>query len=89
VARLPALWFILGGTASTRYYIDPISGQIVSKFDRDAQQYRWLHQSLHRLDFNATLRSHPLWDFLTLSLLSGVTFVCAVGVYLGFKGLVR
>jgi uncharacterized iron-regulated membrane protein len=88
-AVLPALRAMSHNAGGSRYYLDPVSAKIWAKFDRDGQRYRWLHQALHRLDFNPTVRSHPLWDFLTVSLLLGVTAVCALGTYLGLHSLRR
>lgn len=73
----------------TRYYIDPVSGMLLAKIDRNAQAYRWLHQGLHRLDFTPALRSRPQWDALMLVLMSGVTLLCATGAYLGLRRLLR
>jgi uncharacterized iron-regulated membrane protein len=86
-AQLPALRAMTHHVGGSRYYLDPVSAKIWAKFDRDNQRYRWLHQALHRLDFNPTVRSHPLWDFLTASLLGGATAVCALGTYLGLRSL--
>jgi PepSY-associated TM region len=86
-ARLPVYRLILPDRGHTRYYIDPVSGDILKKVDRDNQWYRWLHQAPHRFDFSALARSRPLWDVLTLLLLSGTTVVCAIGAYLGLRRL--
>ncbi len=74
-AVLPAYRATSNNTNAARFYLDPVTARIWAKFDRDGQLYRWLHQALHRLDFNPTVRSHPLWDLMTLALLSGVTAV--------------
>jgi hypothetical protein len=73
--------------SSTRYYIDSVSGMPIAKLDANAQAYRWLHQGLHRLDLTAWLRARPRWDALMLTLLAGVTLVCATGAYLGWRRL--
>jgi uncharacterized iron-regulated membrane protein len=89
-ARLPAYRVTVSARNGglTRYYIDPVSGEILRKVDPDNQWYRWLHQAPHRFDFSAMTRSRPLWDVLTLTLLSGTTVVCAIGAYLGLRRLV-
>ena len=84
-ARLPAYRVVLRSSGHTRYYVDPISGEILQKVDRDNQWYRWLHQAPHRFDFAAMTRSRPLWDILTLTFLVGTTVVCAIGAYLGLR----
>jgi hypothetical protein len=89
LVEFPAYRVILNDAGKTRYYLDPMSGQIRAKIDREGQWYRWLHQAPHRMDFTAVLRSHPLWDVLTLFLLTGTTLVCMFGVYIGCRGLMR
>jgi len=88
VVALPVYRMILPGSG-TRYYVDPVTGMLVAKLDANARAYRWLHEGLHRLDFTASLRGRPQWDVLMLVLLSGVTFVCVTGAYLGFRRLTR
>jgi PepSY-associated TM region len=88
VVELPVYRMILPGSG-TRYYVDPVAGMLVAKFDANAQAYRWLHEGLHRLDFTASWRGRPQWDVLMLVLLSGVTVVCVTGAYLGFRRLTR
>jgi uncharacterized iron-regulated membrane protein len=82
-ARLPVYRMIWRD--GTRHYLDPVSGMLVAKMDRDARGYRWLHEGLHRMDFTAALRGRPQWDVLTLLLMSGVTVLCVSGAYLGFR----
>jgi uncharacterized iron-regulated membrane protein len=82
-ARLPVYRMILRD--GTRHYLDPVSGMLVAKMDRDARGYRWLHEGLHRMDFTAALRGRPQWDVLMLLLMSGVTVLCVSGAYLGFR----
>jgi uncharacterized iron-regulated membrane protein len=88
VVALPVYRMILPGSG-TRYYVDPVAGMLVAKFDANAQAYRWLHEGLHRLDFTASWRGRPQWDVLMLVLLCGVTLVCVTGAYLGFRRLTR
>jgi len=85
---LPVYRLIQGATG-TRYYLDPVSGTIVTKIDRNAQAYRWLHEGVHRMDFAAALRGRPQWDVLMLLLMTGVTAVCGSGAYLGIRHLAR
>jgi hypothetical protein len=76
---------ILAG--GTRYYVDAVAATLAAKIDPDAQAYRWWHEALHRMDFAAALRGRPQWDVLMLSLMCGVTFLCATGAYLGYRRL--
>lgn len=87
LAALPVYRMIIADGSATRYYIDPISGELLAKFDRGALGYRWLHQGLHRMDFAAVMRGRPQWDILMLLLMSGVTMVCVTGTYLGCRRL--
>lgn len=84
-AQFPVYRLVLSNEQRTRYYLDPVSGIPLESLDSNARWYRWLHQGLHALDFSPILRARPVWDLLTLSLLSGVTFVCITGAYLGLR----
>ena len=89
VPPLPVYRMMLRDGSDTRYYVDFVSGTLVAKIDRGAQAYRWWHEGLHRMDFTAALRRRPQWDAFTLLLMSGVTFVCATGAFMGYRRLVR
>jgi uncharacterized iron-regulated membrane protein len=88
-AALPVYRVIVDDAQRTRYYLDPVSGAIRARIDRDARWYRWLHPALHRLDFNAAFRASIARDFVMITLLVGMTAVCGIGTYLGFLGLWR
>jgi PepSY-associated TM region len=87
--RLPVYRLIGDDPEQTRFYIDPVSAEIVRKVDADSRWYRWLHEGPHRLDLVPGLRARPLWDGLMLLLLAGVTGVCGTGAYLGLRRLLR
>jgi len=84
---LPVYRFVLRDGSDTRYYVDPVTGMLIAKIDPAARRFRWWHQGLHRMDFTAALRGRPQWDALMLLLMSGVTFVCLTGAYLGYRRL--
>jgi len=88
-AALPVYRIILNDADRTRYYIDAITGEISARIDRDARWYRWLHQALHRLDFSAAFRASVARDLVMLTLLVGMTAVCGMGAYLGFRRVLR
>lgn len=88
-ASLPVYRLAADDGSETLYYIDPVSGELAAKIDRNARGYRWWHQGLHRMDFLPALRARPQWDALMLLLLSGVTVLCASGVYLGYRRLAK
>lgn len=87
--RLPA-WRVLGGQhGETRYYLDPVTGALLSKIDPEKRWYRWVFYGLHRGDFTRTIRSRPLWDILMWTLLLGVTATCTTGFCMGVRRLTR
>lgn len=88
-APVPVYRLISTEPGETRYYIDPVDGRLRARIDGDGRWYRWLHQGLHRVDFTATLRAHPLWDLVTLPLLCGASVVCGLGAYLGLIRISR
>lgn len=71
-----------------RFYLDPVTGELVFAVDTDRRLYRWLHYGLHRGDF-AFMRERPLWDAVMVTLLGGVTIGVATGVLMGFRRLSR
>ena len=86
---LPAWRIIYADEEATRLYIDPRTGEGISKVDSAARAYRWLHYGLHRMDFTGLMRSRPLWDIITLPLMLGVSLLCVIGTWLGWRRLRR
>lgn len=84
---LPVYRAIVDDAEKTRYYFDAATAQLVLRVDRPAKLYRWLHYGLHRLDFAAAMRIRPLRDLLMLPLLAGVTLLCAMGCWVGYRHL--
>lgn len=82
---LPIYRFIASDAERTRYYFDPIDGDLVIKFDASLRSYRWLFEGLHRFDFTSWLRVRPWWDLLVLPLMLGVATVCFTGAYMGVR----
>jgi uncharacterized iron-regulated membrane protein len=74
---------------SVRNYIDPVSAEILQKFDGRSRWYRWLHDGLHRLDFFPSWRTGLFRNFVMLPLLLVATAVCCIGAYLGMRRLIR
>jgi len=85
-AALPAYRVRLADGQATTVYIDARSGRVVQAVDRTARASRWLRTGLHDWDF-AGLRRRPVWDAVVLTLLVGVTAVCALGAWLGLRRL--
>lgn len=87
--RLPAFRVIANDGKATRYYLDPVTGGLLSKVDTDRKWYRWLFYGLHRGDFTGWLRSRPVWDLIMGILLLGVTGVSVTGLCMGLRRLAR
>jgi uncharacterized iron-regulated membrane protein len=87
-AVLPAYRVIYADEESTRLYVDPRTGQLIGYFDAARRAYRWWHYGLHRLDFGG-LNARPLWDAVMLPLLAGVSLLCLLGVWMGWRRLRR
>lgn len=75
--------------SQTWFYIDPRSGDILSRIDSSRRAYRWLFNALHSLDFPALIAYRPAWDTVVwlLSLL-GLT-ISVSGVVIGWQRLRR
>jgi len=86
---LPVLRIITQGKGAARFYLDPVSGELIRFADAQRRWQRWLFNGLHSLDFTRALRWRPAWDIVMIFLLLGVTGVCATGTYLGFKRLIK
>jgi hypothetical protein len=84
---LPVYRVIVADAQHTRYYLDPVSGELIGSIDGNGRAYRWLHQGLHRLDFTPALRARPTWDVIMLLLLCGVGASGFTGAYLGIRRL--
>jgi PepSY-associated TM region len=82
---LPVYRVVLPDASRTPYYVDPVSGEIIAKFDAGARGYRWWHEALHRGDFAPSLRRRPFWDVMMLALMAGVSTVCLTGISLAFR----
>lgn len=80
--QFPVWRLSLPDTDQTRIYFNGSTGE-PRVVDATAQRYRWWENGLHSLDFSF-LRARPLWDIVTLILLSAVTFACATGAWLSF-----
>jgi hypothetical protein len=85
-AHLPAVRIAAVGDETVNFYLDAVTGKLVNLVDADARSYRWLHYSLHRLDFQ-WLRARPLWNGVMLVLLAGVSLVAGTGTWMGIRRL--
>jgi hypothetical protein len=82
---LPVYRVIANDAEHTRYYLNPISGALVSRADTTARWHRWLFEGLHRLDFAAWLRARPAWDIIVITLMLGGLAGSATGVWLALR----
>lgn len=82
-APLPAYRLILGD--GRRFYLDPLSGDVLASLDGADKGYRWLYQAPHRLDFAPILRERPVRDLVMLTLLIGMSVSFATGLWLTIR----
>ncbi len=86
--ELPVYRIIVDDAEHTRYYHHRKSAELIRKVDAGARGFRWWFHALHRGDFATLSQKRPLWDFIMLPLLIGVTIGAITGVYLGFRRLI-
>jgi uncharacterized iron-regulated membrane protein len=85
---LPVVRIQFADPAQTWLYIDPVLNQPLASIPKYARLERWLYNGLHSLDFGY-LYQRPLWDIVMLVLLAGGLMSSSIGLYLGFKRVVR
>jgi hypothetical protein len=85
--ELPVFRAILADEQRTHLYISPATGSFRT-VDRDGRRSRWLQDGLHGLDLPG-LHSRPLWDFIVLLLLAGVTVSCITGSWMAMQRIRR
>jgi hypothetical protein len=69
----------------TRFYLDPVTGDVRFVADPGARGFRWWHLALHTFD---VMRS-PIREIVILLAMLGVTAVCGFGAWLGLRKLAR
>ena len=69
----------------TRFYLDPITGDVRFVADPGARDFRWWHMALHTFD----VMGSPIREIVILLAMLGVTAVCAFGSWIGLKKLAR
>lgn len=87
--RFPVVRVTVPALDNARFYLDAVTGDVLNVVDGGARGYRWLHLGLHRLDFFGWLRWQPLRDIMLIALMAGVSGVCALGVWMGARKLLR
>ena len=82
---LPVLRVWAPALDETRFYLDPVSGEVRFIADPGARDFRWWHMLLHRIDFVGS----PVREIIVVLLMLGVTAVCGFGAWIGIKKLAR
>ncbi|WLW63061.1 PepSY-associated TM helix domain-containing protein [Achromobacter aegrifaciens] len=72
---------------ATWVYLDPRTGQIVSRQDSSARTSRWLFAFLHSWDWTGLLARRPLWDVLLVFLSLGGAALSLTGAVIGWRRL--
>ncbi|HEY7799327.1 MAG TPA: PepSY domain-containing protein [Hyphomonadaceae bacterium] len=69
----------------TRFYLDPVTGDVRFVADPGARGFRWWHMALHTFDVIGS----PIREIVILLAMLGVTAVCAFGAWIGIRKLAR
>jgi uncharacterized iron-regulated membrane protein len=69
----------------TRFYLDPVTGDVRFVADPGARGFRWWHMALHTFD----VLGSPVREIVILLAMLGVTAVCAFGAWIGMRKLAR
>jgi uncharacterized iron-regulated membrane protein len=69
----------------TRFYLDPVTGDVRFVADPGARGFRWWHMALHTFD----VMGSPIREIVIFLAMLGVTAVCALGSWIGLKKLAR
>lgn len=83
----PVFRVIADDVEQRRYYLSPVTGQLLAKVDGGAKVYRWLFAGFHRGDFVTVIRNRPLWDVLMWLGLLSVTLLSGTGTVMAWKRL--
>lgn len=86
---LPAWRLIYDDPHSTWVYLDPRTGQILSRQDSGSRASRWLFAFLHSWDWTGLLSRRPLWDALLVFLSLGGAALSLTGAVIGWRRLGR
>jgi hypothetical protein len=86
---LPVIRVLMNDAESTRYYIDPKSGRVVTTYSHRNWVNRWLDSALHSLSFPFLYNHRPLWDIVVISFMVGGTALCVTSLVLAWRVLGR
>lgn len=82
---LPALRVVFDDAHATWVYLDPHTGEVLSRVDRHRRISRWLFAMLHSWDWLPLLNHRPLWDAVLIVLSLGGLAMSATGVVIGWR----
>ncbi len=85
---LPVLRVRYNDENQTWLYFTPSLGQMV-KFDKRDRANRWLYYGLHAMDWPGLFQRRPLWDIVTLALLSGLAAISVTTILPAFRRMKR
>lgn len=84
---LPVWRLVFDNPQATWVYLEPRTGQIVSRQDRSHRSSRWLFAFLHSWDWPGLLARRPLWDAWLIFLSLGGMALSITGVTIGWRRL--
>jgi hypothetical protein len=82
---LPIVRITVPEMDETRFYLDPVTGDVRFVADPGARGFRWWHMALHTFD----VMGSPNREIVIFLAMLGVTAVCAFGLWLGLRKLAR
>jgi hypothetical protein len=85
---LPALRVRYNDENQTWLYFTPSLAQMV-KFDKLDRANRWLYYGLHAMDWPGLFNRRPLWDIVTIALLSGLAAMSITTLLPAYRRLKR
>ncbi|CUI42785.1 MAG: PepSY domain-containing protein [Achromobacter sp.] len=86
---LPVWRLVFDDPQASWVYLDPRTGQVLSRQDRGNRASRWLFAFLHSWDWTGLLTRRPLWDILLVFLSLGGAALSLTGVVIGWRRLGR
>jgi hypothetical protein len=86
---LPIVRVKFGDPDRSWVYIDPTMSEVVALYPARRRLERWIYRGFHSLDFSFWYYNRPLWDIGVIALSLGGATLSIIGVYIGFKRLLR
>ena len=82
---LPVVLIQLHDAEKTRYYVDPVTAEVVGGYSSRNWVGRFLYNGLHSLDFPWLYNYRPLWDVVVIFFMVGGTALCATSLVLAWR----